>query len=219
MSVLHQRYPKIYTEDQCITCRSEIETQDHLAKCTLLQKVWEDNEVEVFKEALEDKKLDWGPEQKRKWETIWAGNSDENRKKRRKLLLQGLVPVMKQEESPTEIKEKNEIFERMNDKFMEKIWKPRCEAVTEWEKERNIKKVRKRKADGRVENTKEVESQRKRKKANSEKVSQGGPEVEDKPLGKFEKMVKEAKRILGSWIEGAMRPFWMSSAKPRKIRE
>ncbi|CAG8726980.1 15504_t:CDS:1, partial [Gigaspora rosea] len=42
-----------------------------------------------------------------------------------------LVPVIKQEESPTEIKEKNEIFERMNDKFMEKIWKPRCEAVAE----------------------------------------------------------------------------------------
>ena len=36
---------------------------------------------QVFKEALEDKKLDWGPEQKRKWETIWTGNSDEDRKR------------------------------------------------------------------------------------------------------------------------------------------
>ncbi|CAG8823182.1 14354_t:CDS:1, partial [Gigaspora rosea] len=94
----------------------------------------EDNEAEVFKEALEDRKLDWGPEQKRKWKTIWAGNSDEDRKKRRKLLMQGLVPVMKQEESSTEIKKKNENFEKMNDKFMEKIWKPRCEAVAKWEK-------------------------------------------------------------------------------------
>ncbi|CAG8786298.1 5840_t:CDS:2, partial [Gigaspora rosea] len=43
--------------------------------------------------------------------------------------MQGLVPVMKQKESPTEIKEKTEIFEKINDKFMEKIWKPRCEAL------------------------------------------------------------------------------------------
>ncbi|CAG8587791.1 16160_t:CDS:2, partial [Gigaspora rosea] len=90
---------------------------------------------------------------------------DEDRKKRRRLLMQGLVPVMKQKESSAEIKEKNEIFERMNDKFMEKIWKPRCEAVAEWEKKRNIKKVRKRKVDTRDEDTKEVKSQRKRKKA------------------------------------------------------
>ncbi|CAG8808774.1 1072_t:CDS:1, partial [Gigaspora rosea] len=47
------------------------------------------------------------------------------------LLMQDLVPVIKQEESLTEIKEKNENFERMNDKFTEKIWKPRCEAVAE----------------------------------------------------------------------------------------
>ncbi|CAG8670419.1 23226_t:CDS:1, partial [Gigaspora rosea] len=85
---------------------------------------WEDNEAEVFKEALKDRKLDWGPEQKRKWETIWARNRDENRKKRRKLLMQGLVPVMKQEESLTGIKEKNEIFERMNDKFTKKFGNP-----------------------------------------------------------------------------------------------
>ncbi|CAG8772178.1 18595_t:CDS:1, partial [Gigaspora rosea] len=83
--------------------------------------------------------------------------------------MQGLVPVMKQEESLTEIKEKNEIFERMNDKFTEKIWKLKCEAVAEWEKERNIKKVRKCKVNVRDKNAKEVESQQKRKKASNEK--------------------------------------------------
>ncbi|CAG8811251.1 1528_t:CDS:2, partial [Gigaspora rosea] len=67
---------------------------------------------------------------------------DEDRKKRRKLLMQGLVPVMKQEE---------------------------CEAVAKWEKERNIKKVRKHKVDTRDENAKKVESQRRSKKASNEK--------------------------------------------------
>ncbi|CAG8830503.1 21841_t:CDS:1, partial [Gigaspora rosea] len=75
----------------------ETETQDHLAECIPLQKAWEDNEAEVFKKAFEDRKLDWGPEQNRKWETIWARNSIEDKKKRRRLLMQGLVPVMKQE--------------------------------------------------------------------------------------------------------------------------
>ncbi|CAG8458883.1 4070_t:CDS:2 [Gigaspora rosea] len=48
---------------------------------------------------------------------------------------------MKQEESPTEIKEKTEIFERVNVKFTEKIWKPKFDTREEDTKEVENNKI------------------------------------------------------------------------------
>src|SRR5260364_405651 len=89
--------------------------------------------------------------------------------------------------------------------------------VAEWKKEKNITKVRKRKFDAGEKSNKEAKSHQKKKKPSEEKeITLDRLEDSDMPMGKFEKMVKGAKYILKNWIEGAMRPFWMSSAKPWK---
>ncbi|CAG8717427.1 5885_t:CDS:1, partial [Gigaspora rosea] len=64
-------------------------------------------------------------------EKVLFGEDEYEKIRKRKLIIQGLVPASLKKESMVERYFKNKAFEALSLKFHKKIWTLRCEAVAE----------------------------------------------------------------------------------------
>ena len=164
MSILHNRSPGIYRQNQCILCQDKsIETISHLAKCTKLHHQWELAEIQISTEI-------------KKWVIKEFKDNDESIDLN--LLMTVLFPkfsgLKKQEKidiqrynrwkgflnssCKTVIMEAFSLSETKTTKLLTKflciswiaihdlVWKSRCEKVIEWEHSRDITSQKKAKS-------------------------------------------------------------------------
>ncbi|CAG8579385.1 15655_t:CDS:2 [Gigaspora rosea] len=121
---------------------------------------------------------------------------EENEKiRKQKLIIQGLVPASPEKKSRMEKHLKNKAFEALGMKFHERIWTLRCEAVAEEDEEKSQ----------RIE---------KKQKKNEKEKNEGT--IKETKQEKFQKIFNYAKDIIYGWIFSFTRPTWLSAGWPFK---
>jgi hypothetical protein len=76
---MHERYPDIYEESECILCGREIENMEHLSTCIFLEQLWRDVELKLWEEGKRiSDEMDLGFKKKEIRNIIW-GETDFNK--------------------------------------------------------------------------------------------------------------------------------------------
>jgi len=77
---MHERYPDIYEESECILCGREIENMEHLSTCILfLEQLWRDVELKLWEEGKRiSDEMDLGFKKEEIRNIIW-GETDFNK--------------------------------------------------------------------------------------------------------------------------------------------
>src|SRR5260363_248698 len=151
---LHVHKPWLYTSPNCIMCTEEVkENISHLVRCSLLEELWQETEVQALKTAwtvLTDESrfiLDI-----RSWKKVLLDDNKEKRYIERELYISGIAEKKKWSQLYRMGLSKKEanlciygvlyVFQKS---FYHIIWKERCDWVIRWEKLVGISRKMKRK--------------------------------------------------------------------------
>ena len=154
MQVLNMRKAELYSDDTCKICWQEAETQDHLAACPELQRMWcilekEVSELLIEKAIKEKEKLETRDIQK--IQDLIFGKGIQERILARIELIKGLITEQRRGSIGTIISETRKvskfvqaILSHFQRQFFKHFWSFRCKLVTDWEKRNGITKEKKR---------------------------------------------------------------------------
>ena len=215
------RFPTLYLNTYCKLCNSEeVETQDHLVRCTALSNKWnllEGTILTILLEKMKSKGIN--RISKSQLEDLLLGKSQEKIFQSRELLIKGLIKK-DTEKRLAEISNSSaeaKIFLKFFlvaiwNSFYVEIWKPRCVFITNWEKSCGItQKVKwdliKKK---RKEETSRKKRKRKKKEPSSVKKIQEHSGLQDKVRNKVSAPLEE---INDCWLDSVER-FIVEGIKP-----
>src|SRR5205085_229440 len=151
--ICYLRRPKLYQGDTCIACFIAKETFSHLAECIIYQRIWLHTEAAIIEELglkLLEKWNIFIPDSRLK--EVFLGRDLETQIKRRKLHIRGLTNKSQFKEVRDLVSSNSKanwvifcFIDIFWTNFFEKLWKFRCEVMSDWEKEKGIN-LRKKKA-------------------------------------------------------------------------
>ncbi len=211
--ICYQRNPTLYQTKTCVACIAKVESLEHLADCQIYQKIWEKVERMIIEE-LEYKLSS-------KWEVrismqslynVFLGPSKETQLQRRKLHIRGLTNTSLVSETKDLLGSASKankaicwFTEIFWSNFFEKIWKFRCEVMTDWEKRNNIDIKKKRK-----KTNSQKENKAKKNKANKENQDTLREDFKELSGVKERRILEEAEFKVINWIERGTKESWLS---------
>ena len=217
---MRRRKPEVYVDDTCVSCKCAKEDSDHLVKCTGYTNYW--GIVEEVACLLAWKKLDRAHKRTisvERFGLLIGGVIAEKRFKRRRDYIRGLIPddvvaELLNLELPKKIVNRalGSYTALVESSFLDEIWRIRCNAVAEWEKEIGIDTAMKRSnprssvKEGAI--TDKNPTSRVRKNKSKGEISSA---VESTSKVKEAEVIRLFEEGVAKWVESGLTPFWFSS--------
>ena len=146
---MHERYPDIYEESECILCGREIENMEHLSTCIFLEQLWRDVELKLWEEGKRiSDEMDLGFKKEEIRNIIW-GETDFNKtiSEIRLEMFVGKVSEIVFKKFYKKIGKYNVclIFVKklliwFREAVKDTIWKKRCYEIARWEEKKGVVK-------------------------------------------------------------------------------
>ena len=206
--ICYQRRLRLYKGKTCIACYRTEETFNHLAVCEIYQKIWKHTEEIIIEELRHKIFKEWSISVSSSSLTnILLGTDSEEKLKKRKLHLRGLTSRKQSKGIKTLLSSKSKsnrticwFIDIFWSNFYERLWKFRCEVMTNWEKENGIN-TRKKKEKGR--------KQMKTRTTNKENIILEGSQKKETTSEKQKKILNESNNQISRWIKGADHEKWL----------
>jgi hypothetical protein len=211
------RRPDLYTDAKCIVCKEgKEEDQDHLATCSFYKNYWikaETLAITIAWSTLSEEKKKSITQIHLK-EAIW-GQTEEESAEVRKKLIKGLLHeelVERVQNIVISVQETRNflmsIVDTIWNEFYEKIWKERCNKVTEWEKSQGISTKKKRSKNKAAEQQNKVSHKvlSRSRDGNSKKIK----DIKKEKETESENIEDIWRNTVRNLINNNKRPYWNS---------